>query len=108
MGMTSSSTRAIATTLAPGQFLAVKNSRHSSLPIISVSAGPEQLGMTNSPTTGMNTSIEPATMPGIDSGSVIFMNALNGRPQVRRGLEQRKVHLLQIRVQRQDHEGRYE
>ncbi len=34
--------------------------------------------MTNSPTAGMNTSIEPAMMPGIDSGNVTLRNALNG------------------------------
>ena len=34
--------------------------------------------MTNSPTAGMNTSIEPAMTPGIDSGSVICRKARNG------------------------------
>ncbi len=35
--------------------------------------------MTNSPTAGMNTSSEPAMMPGNASGTVIFQKAVSGR-----------------------------
>ncbi|MOA50110.1 hypothetical protein D3C78_1730880 [compost metagenome] len=35
--------------------------------------------MTNSPTTGMNTSMQPATMPFFDSGTVIFQKLLMWR-----------------------------
>jgi len=34
--------------------------------------------MTNSPTAGMNTSMDPAITPGIDSGSVTSRNARHG------------------------------
>ena len=34
--------------------------------------------MTNSPTTGMKTSTQPAMTPGSDSGKVIFQKALIG------------------------------
>ena len=34
--------------------------------------------MTNSPTAGMKTSIEPAMTPGSESGKVICQNALSG------------------------------
>ena len=54
---------------------------------------------------GMNTSIEPAMMPGIDNGSVIVQEGLERLgAEIRRRLEQREVVLLQVRVQRQDHE----
>ena len=51
----------------------------STLPIINESDGPSSSGITNSPTAGMNTSIEPAMIPGMDSGKVMVRNALNGR-----------------------------
>src|SRR5690606_7388678 len=44
--------------------------------LISVSGPPRSSGTMNSPTTGMNTSVEPATMPARDSGTVTFQNAL--------------------------------
>src|SRR5690606_12760074 len=78
-GTTSSSRSAIATALATGQSRLLKNSVHSTWPIISESGAPSSAGMTNSPTAGMNTSSEPATMPGNDKGSVIVRKALNGR-----------------------------
>ncbi len=34
--------------------------------------------MTNSPTAGMKTSAQPATMPGIDNGNVIATNTRHG------------------------------
>jgi hypothetical protein len=39
---------------------------------------PRSEGMTNSPTAGMNTSIEPAITPGIDSGRVTSRKARLG------------------------------
>ena len=56
----------------------VKNSSHNTLPIISVSVPPKRSGITNSPTAGMNTSRQPATMPGSDSGRVTVRKAANG------------------------------
>jgi len=38
--------------------------------------------MTNSPVAGMKTSRQPATMPGMASGKVIFQNAeIGGQPR---------------------------
>ena len=62
----------IATALATGQARLEKNSSHSTRPIISAFGPPSSAGITNSPTAGMNTSIEPARMPLRDSGSVIL------------------------------------
>ena len=79
IGITRTSSNAIATALATGQSRLLKNSVHSTLPIMSMPGSPSSEGMTNSPTAGMNTSMQPATMPGIDSGSVILRNAFHGR-----------------------------
>jgi hypothetical protein len=73
-----SSTITTATLLAIGQSLLLKNSSHSTRPIISVSGPPSSSGMTNSPTQGMNTSMLPAMMPALDSGTVIFQKAVQG------------------------------
>ena len=73
-----SSTITTATAEAIGQSLLLKNSSHSTRPIISVSGPPSSSGITNSPTQGMNTSIEPAMMPAFDSGTVTFQNAIHG------------------------------
>ena len=64
---------------ASGQSWLEKNSVQSILPTIRLCGPPSRSGMMNSPTTGMNTSILPATMPGSDSGSVILANARQGR-----------------------------
>src|SRR5690606_24168077 len=64
---------------ATGQSRLLKNSCQSTLPIISVSGPPSSSGMTNSPTTGMNTSMQPAMMPFLDSGTVIFQKLVNRR-----------------------------
>ena len=61
--------------------------------------------MTNSPTAGMKTSMQPAMTPGSDSGKVIFQKALiGGQPRSCGRLDQRMVHLLQRRIERQHHE----
>src|SRR5215469_17015564 len=74
MGPTSSSKNAIATAAATGQSWLPKNSSHSTRPIMRVLGPPRSEGMTNSPTAGMNTSMEPAITPGTDSGRVISRN----------------------------------
>ena len=61
--------------------------------------------MTNSPMIGMKQSSAPATMPGSDSGTVTCENVRQGgAAEIGRGFEQRLVHLLQRRVERQHHE----
>ena len=72
IGITRNSSSAMATALATGQSRLLKNSVQSTLPIISMPGSPSSDGMTNSPTAGMNTSRQPAMMPGTDSGSVIL------------------------------------
>ena len=79
IGMTRNSSSAIATALATGQSRLLKNSVQSTLPIISVPGSPSSAGITNSPTAGMNTSRQPAMIPGIDSGSVTLRNDSHGR-----------------------------
>ena len=105
IGPTSSTSRQIATAEASGQSALVKNSSHSTLPIISVSVPPSRSGITNSPTAGMKTSRQPATMPGSDSGRVTVRKA-GERPgaEIGRRLEQAPVELLQRGVERQHHE----
>ena len=71
-----SSTITTATVEAIGQSLLEKNSSHMTRPIISVCGPPSSSGMTNSPMQGMNTSIEPAMMPALDSGTVTFQKAV--------------------------------
>ena len=63
---------------ARGQLLLVNISSHTTRPIMMFSGPPNSEGITNSPTEGMNTNIKPATMPALDSGTVISQNALNG------------------------------
>ncbi len=67
-----------ATAAAMGQSLLLKNSSHSTRAIISVCGPPSSSGITYSPTQGMNTSIEPAMMPALDSGTVMSQNAFQG------------------------------
>ena len=64
---------------ATGQSRLLKNSCHSTLPIIRVSGPPSISGMTNSPTTGMKTSMQPAMMPFLESGTVICQNRVRLR-----------------------------
>ena len=53
----------------------------------------------------MKTSRQPATTPGIDSGSTTRQNRAAGwAPEHARRLEERQVELLQGGVDRQDHE----
>lgn len=73
--------RAIITTasaVARGQLLAVNISSHSTRPIMRFSGPPSRDGMTNSPSEGMNTSIEPATMAGREIGTVTSQKAFQG------------------------------
>src|SRR5688572_3763744 len=64
---------------ATGQSRLMKNSSHSTRPIISVSAPPRSAGIVNSPTAGMKTSRQPPTMPGTDSGKVMSTKASHRR-----------------------------
>ncbi|MNY74322.1 hypothetical protein D3C86_2133230 [compost metagenome] len=59
--------------------VAEKNSSQSTRPIIKVSGPPRSEGMTNSPMAGMKTSMEPAMMPGSDSGRVMKRKVWTGR-----------------------------
>src|SRR5262245_4207653 len=68
IGPTSRISKQIATAEASGQSPLVKNSSHSTLPIIRLRVPPSRSGMTNSPTAGMNTIRQPAMTPGIESG----------------------------------------
>ena len=79
IGITSTNSITIATALATGQSRLLKNSSHSTRPIISESGPPSSAGITNSPTAGMKTSMQPAMMPALVSGTVIRTNALTGR-----------------------------
>jgi len=49
-----------------------ENSSQSTRPIINAFGPPRSAGMTNSPTAGMNTSMEPASTPFLERGSVIL------------------------------------
>ena len=61
--------------------------------------------MTNSPTAGMKHNSEPATMPGMASGTVIAPERAPGRrAEIERRLDQRVVHLFERGVERQHHE----
>ena len=79
IGAISSSSSTTETAEATGQSRLMKNSSHSTRPIISVSAPPSSAGITNSPTAGMKTSRQPPMMPGTDSGSVTSTNARQRR-----------------------------
>ncbi len=79
IGTISSNSIAIATAEAAGQSRLLKNSPHSTRPIISVFGPPSISGITNSPTAGIITSMQPATMPGRDIGKVMVANAFHGR-----------------------------
>ncbi|MCY1374096.1 hypothetical protein D9M69_614130 [compost metagenome] len=56
---------------ATGQSVLLKKSSHITRPIIIESELPRISGITYSPTLGMNTSSEPATIPRVDSGRVM-------------------------------------
>ena len=62
---------AMATAEATGQSRLLKNPLERTRPIIRLSGPPSSSGMTYSPTAGMKTSMEPAMMPGMASGTVI-------------------------------------
>jgi hypothetical protein len=79
MGTTTTTSMAMATEAARGQLAAVKNSSQRTRPIISVSGPPRRDGMTNSPMAGMKTSMEPAMIPGSDSGRVTERKVRSGR-----------------------------
>ncbi len=75
----------------------LKNSSQSTRPIIRVSGPPSSSGMTYSPMQGMKTSIEPAMIPALESGTVIFQKPHPGRgAQVGGGLEQRTSILERV------------
>ena len=76
MGMIRISNSTTATALATGQSRLLKNSSHSTLPIIRVCEPPKSEGMTNSPMTGIKTKKHPAMMPVFDRGTVINQKAV--------------------------------
>ena len=76
MGITNISIPDIAKALAIGQSRFTKNSSHIIFPKYNLSLPPNNSGITNSPTTGIKTSILPATMPGIDKGKITFKKVL--------------------------------
>ena len=67
-------------------------------------APPSRSEVRKEPSAGMKTSRQPATTPGIESGSVTLRKRARARPQHLGGLQQRQVQLFQRRVDRQDHE----
>src|SRR5699024_9818847 len=79
MGLTSTSSSAMATAAATGQSRLPKNSSQRTRPIIRLSGPPSREGITNSPTAGMKTSREPAMIPGSESGRVTVTKAFHGR-----------------------------
>ena len=64
----------MATDEASGQSLFIKNSSNKVLPIIRESMPPSNVGITYSPIAGINTSREPAMIPGFVSGRVTSKN----------------------------------
>ncbi|SVK54837.1 Uncharacterised protein [Acinetobacter baumannii] len=69
----------VATAEATGQSRLLKNSCHSTRPIMMLSGPPSSSGITNSPTAGMNTSIEPAMIPPRVSGTITLKKVFSGR-----------------------------
>jgi hypothetical protein len=62
--------------------------------------------MTNSPIAGMNTSMEPAMMPGSDSGRVTDRKVCQGRePRSAEASSSEVSSFTSVGVERQDHEG---
>ena len=105
-GATSSTTSStIAAAEATGQSLLVKNSSHSVWPIISELEPAKQIRDHEFADDGMKHSSTPAPTPGSDSGNVTSQNACHGgAPRSLGRLQQRRLHLGQRRVERQDHE----
>ena len=100
------SSSATATADAMGQSRAEVNSSAITRPIIGLAALPTRLGMISSPVAGMKTSRPPAMMPGMRQRQGHVPEHLPGpRAQIHRGLVQGRVELLEIGVERQDHEG---
>ena len=78
MGNTSTSNNAIATADATGQSIFDANSPYKTLPIIRTLPPPSKSGITYSPVAGINTSSEPAIIPGIVQGKVTVRKVANG------------------------------
>lgn len=79
IGTISNSSMTIATAEATGQSRLLKNSCHSTRPIMMLSGPPSSSGITNSPTAGINTSMEPAIMPPLVSGTITWKKVFSGR-----------------------------
>ena len=74
----------------------------SQLPIMMPPVPPRMSGMAKMPNAGMNTSAAPANTPGRDSGKVTPPEALPGvGAQVLSRVQQRRIVLFQVGVQRQ-------
>ena len=68
----------MARALAIGQSLFIKTASQIIFPKYSLSLPPSSSGITNSPTTGINTNILPATIPGKDNGMITLKKVLKG------------------------------
>src|SRR5690606_24968000 len=109
MGISRMASMTTASDAATGQSRLLKNSCHSTLPIIRVSGPPSSSGITNSPTTGMNTSMQPAMMPLRDRGTVILQK-LAMRPAPRSAAASSRVGscLTRLAYSGSTMKGRYE
>src|SRR5690606_10338890 len=79
IGITTMTSRVMASAAARGQLVLEKNSSHRMRPIIWVPGPPSREGMTNSPIAGMKTSMAPAMTPGMESGNVTERKVCQGR-----------------------------
>ena len=71
-----------------------------------VSGPPSSWALTKSPTAGRKTSTAPASTPWKVAGNVTCRNVFQRRAvEVLARLDQRRVHAVERRVDRQDHEG---
>src|SRR5882762_6498993 len=94
----------MATADATGQSRLPKNSSQSTRPIIRLLGPPSRVGITNSPMAGMNTNIEPAITPGMDSGSVTSTKVRQGGLPRSAAASSRERSSFSKVEQRQNHE----
>ena len=89
-----------------GQSRALRNWIWMILAMVVVSAPPSRSGVTKSPMAGMKVRIEAATMPGMVSGRVTWMNArATAGVEVACGGDQRVIQAVDGDEERQDGEG---
>ena len=73
---------------------------------MTVSEPPSRSGITNSPSAGMKTRNDPATTPGMESGTVRARTPPARRAEILRGLDQGRLDPIERRVEWQDMNGR--